>query len=310
MAGEKPEDRGDEAAGGVGDETPDPKVAAEETEAAEKSEADAKVKAEADVKAQAAADQRAAAERKPITIPKERFDEAVGKARRETEDVRRALAQAEARLSRAAGQIDAAKLEMEIEEFEDELEGAIADNNKDKSKAIRAEIRVRVQAISDARADAKAMYATAVAVEQIRYDALVTRMEIEHPELDPEKEETYEEWQVSELLELKGAFESTGLGSSEALAKALKAVYRGGTKPAETAEEKQVKTTAEARKAAAVAAGIAAKGKQAPDGKKTGADSDAAGKTPNSAADAVKMSDAAFAKLTPEELARARGDIL
>lgn len=313
---DKAEDRGDAIADGdESGDTLDPAVKADEKDEVAEKEATEKEAAEKEAAEKVEAEEaaKAKADDKEPKIPKSRFDEAVRKARLEAESANKKAADLEARLRQSQGAVDAAKLEEEIDALEVELDGAKADGNVDKAKAIRAQIRARQQAISDARSDAKANYAVAVAVEQIRYDALVSRMEIEHPELNPELEDTYDKDQVEELLDLKGAFEAKGLGSAEALTKALRTVYRGGPKPAVKEEDAEAKIKADAaaaaRKAEAVKRGLDTKAKQPADGKKVGADSDKAGKG-DPASDAAKMSEAAFAKLTPEELARARGDIL
>lgn len=318
---DKVEDRGDHLQA-ADHETVDPKAeeakAAEAKAAEEKAAADAKAAEDAKTAEEKAAAEKAERE-KDIRIPKSRMDEAVKKARAEAETAHRALAEANAKLKAAEGSVDAAKIEARIGELEEELDKAVADNDKTQIKQLRTDIRSLERVLSDSRAEAKAAYATAVAVEQVRYDAVVQRMEMEHPELNPEEEDTYDQEKVDEVLELKEAFEAKGLGSSESLKKSLGVLYRGAPAPDKKpeqseAEKKAAKEKADAeaakRKEEAVKKGLDAKGKQPADNKAVGADADKAGKAGDPAAEAAKMSDREFDKLTPEELARARGDIV
>jgi colicin import membrane protein len=251
-----------------------------------------------------------------IMIPKERFDTAVKKARDAAEAAIKRADEAEAKLKADLGAKENTKLETELDELEEALEGAIADGNVEKKKAIRTEIRKKNQELADIRAQAHATRASAIAIEQVRYDATVERIEAEHPELNPDSAE-FDDDLFAEALELKEAFEAKGHSSSEALKKAVGVVFRGAKAPAKAAEdddageeEKEAREKAEKlaaeRKAAAVKKGLEAKGKQPADTKKAGRDSDAAGKTDK--IDPAKLSDAEFDKLTPEQLKKLRGD--
>jgi hypothetical protein len=140
-------------------------------------------------------------------------------------------------------------------------------------------------------------------------------MEAEHPELNPDNEEGYDEDAVAEIAELKEAFEAKGASSSEALTKSLRLYYKGAKpkdEPKEEAKDESKKSEAEEeaarRKAEAVKKGLDTKGKQ-PSDKKTGLDSDKAGKK-SKEADITKLSDEEFAKLDKEEKKRMRGDIV
>lgn len=315
------EDRGD-ALVLTGDEAGDTAdLKAKEAEVAAAKEVADKATADKEAADKAASEKeatdKAAADGKKISIPKERFDEAVGKARAEAAAAQKALAEAQGKLKQMEGQIDAGKVELEIDKLEDELDKARADGKAEEVARLRKEIRGKMQALSHAQARAEAVYATAVAVETVKYDAAVTRMEVEHPELNPESD-TYDEARVAEVQEFKDAFEAAGKSSTEALQKALKAVYRGGDKPAadDKAKEKaaaETKARAEAeaakRKEEAVKRGLDAKAKQPAD-TKGGGDSDKNGKSDDPAANAAKLSDREFDKLTEDELKKARGDSL
>lgn len=257
-----------------------------------------------------------------ITIPKARFDQAVGKARAGEKAQAERADKLEAELAASKGTVDFTKLEAEIDDLEDKLEEAIKDGNVEAKQRIRREIRQKNGQVGEAKAAAYSQHATAVAVEQIRYDAMVERMEVEHPELNPDLEDSFDEDKVAEVQDYKSAFEAKGESSTVALKKALKAVYgNAAPKPVEKKEEPakekddakgqedlKAKADKEAadRKAAAVTKGLDAKGKQ-PSNEKAGVDSDKAGKSGKSV-DVSKMTDKDFDKLEEDEVKRLRGD--
>lgn len=76
--------------------------------------------------------------------------------------------------------------------------------------------------ISDAKANARATQATAIAIEQIRYDAVVAKMEQDYTFLNPDDSESFDGDIAAELVELKSAYEALGMASSQALMKATK----------------------------------------------------------------------------------------
>lgn len=258
-------------------------------------------------------------------IPKSRFDEGLAKARKEAEAATKRADDLEAQMKANQGVIDVEKIEERIDELEEELEKSRADGNAEKAAGIRRQIRALNRQVSDSAAAAHAARATAVAVEQIRYGALVDVMEQEHPELNPDKADTYDQEKVDELTEYKLAFEAAGLSSSDSLKKALKAVYPPGAKKEaakveeeddddETEEEKAEKADkaaklASERKEAAVKKALEEKKKQPADNKKAGLDSDKAGqKTKDKPVS--KMTEKEWDELPDEDKKRLRGDVL
>lgn len=289
---------------------------AAEAEALAKAEAAAQADIDAAEKAAKDAADKAKAEH---LIPKSRFDEAVGKARKEAETARAEAEALKAAEKARQGKIDAAKVEKEIDELEGKLDDARADGNKELAKAYRAEIRAKQQDLADSRAEVRANYAVAQAVEQVRFDGVVSAMEQAHPELDPtEGNEAYDQTVVDEIQDLKDAFEAKGDPSSVALHKAVKLYYKGATpkKAEEKAEDdagqseadKKIKAAEAAAKLkeAAVRKARDAAAAQAAAASKGGKDSDSAGKKGDH--DISKMTDAELDKLDPRELKRMRGD--
>lgn len=247
-------------------------------------------------------------------IPKHRFDQAVAKARKEAEIAQAKVEELTEQLAAQEGKVDFDKIEAEIDRMEDELEEAIKDGNTETKLRLRKEIRRSNQEIAESKAAQHAARATAVAIERITYDSLVKSMEIEHPELNPDAEE-YNQDLVDETQEFKEAFEAKGHGSTEALRKAMKAVFRVAPvveKDDDAADEKkpEVKKDVGAdRKEEAIKKGIETKKKQPVDSKKAGLDSDKAGKK-TTITDVKKLTEAEFDKLPEEELKRMRGDML
>lgn len=255
-------------------------------------------------------------------IPKSRFDQAVGKARAAEKAAQEKATKLEAELAAARGTVDYDKVEVEIDKLEDDLEEAIKDGNVEAKQRIRKEIRAKNAQLGEAKAAAYSQYATAVAVEQIRYDAAVERMEVEHPELNPDFEDTLDTEKIEEIMDLKTSFEAKGESSTVALKKAIKYVYgtaapkakeKADDKPEAKKDEKSqesLKEKADAegakRKEEAVKKSLEVKGKQ-PSNEKAGIDSDKAGKTAKQA-DVTKMTDKDFDKLDDDELKRLRGD--
>ena len=251
---------------------------------------------------------------KEVAIPKGRFDAAVAKEREAREQAEATAKELQAQLDANKIAVDTVKLEAEIETLDDELDAAMADGQKEDVKRLRKEIRQRQEAISEARAEQRSRYATAVAVEQIRYDALLDRLETAHPEINADSD-SYDEAIAADVLDLKSAYEAKGLGSAEALRKAASFVFKEAAKAAKEDEKKDdakpdEKAKAEAaakRKEEAITKALAARKGQPAKSSAAGSDSTAAGGAVTKAS-VVKMSDADFDKLKPEELRALRGD--
>lgn len=316
MSDDNAVDRGDdfEATGDVPGETGDQK----EVKDAGTPDADAGDTGSEDADKGAKAEE----DEKEPRIPKSRFDQAVKKARDAEKAALEKAEKLEAELATKKGTVDYEKLEADIETLEDELEDAIKDGNIEAKKRLRKEIRAKNSAMAESKAAAYSQYATAVAIEQITYNAAVERMEAEHPELNPDID-AYDEDLAAEVVDYKTAFEAKGESSTVALKKAIKAVFghaapKAPEKKAEAKEEedetdkedlkKKADAAAAKRKEDAVKKGLDTKGKQ-PTNEKAGIDSDKAGKS-GKAVDVSKMSDKDFDKLEEDEKKRLRGDIL
>ncbi len=294
---------------------------AEQAAAAAKA-AEEKVAAELEAKRQA----DKAAREKDVAIPKARFDEAVGKERAAREAAQKEAAELRDRLEKQASQEDVVKVQKEIEDLEEELDKALADNDAEAKRRIRRAIREKEDVLVETKANAKAAIATASAVEQIKYDSLVEKMEEKYTFLNVDSEE-FDAAAAGEVMELKAAYEAMGLGSTAALRKAvstlghkLDARVEAARKAAEPPEEDKAEAKAKADAAAkvksaeaeaeakrrekAVGKGQEAKGQQPP------APTDKVGAVDKEMKDikAADLSDDEFEKLPEAEKKRLRGD--
>ncbi|HYF28593.1 MAG TPA: hypothetical protein VD931_22830 [Baekduia sp.] len=253
-------------------------------------------------------------EKKPAKmVPHARMKEAVNKERTAREAAEKKAAEAEAALKAKDVGVDLAKLNTEIEELEEKLDQAIADNNAAEKKVLRRELREKQMTLARAEATQLSMQATAMAVERVRYDSLVERLEAAHPVMNPDHDD-YDQEVVDQIMELKGAYEATGLSSSEALKKAVKfAVPAAPAKKEEPKDDEDESPEAKAkaaeaeakRKEEAVRAAQDAKRRQ-PGAAEKGRSSDSKGG--GFEGNVAKMTDEEFEKLDPKELKRLRGD--
>lgn len=203
------------------DKTPDTADdAADDKPAAKASDAAADDKPAADKDA----DDKDEPPRKPVMIPKARFDD----ARRKDRERIKAL---EEQLARANQGKDAPPTpEQRIGALETQSTKLMEDYTKaldegDTKKA--AEIMTRVRQIDRdiVRIETAAVSARdrAIAVEQVRLDALIDSLEDKYPQLREGSDE-YDADLVEEITELRTAFEARGYASSDALRRAVKYV--------------------------------------------------------------------------------------
>lgn len=250
--------------------------------------------------------------KKQAMVPQKRMKEAVEKERKAREATEAKLKAAEDKIEEGNRGVDLKKLTEEIEGLEDDLDKAIADNKPEDKKRIRALLRDKMQTMARAEAAAMSAQATALAVERVRYDALVERLEKDYPVMNPDSDD-YDEAVVAEIVEMKEAFEAKGISSSDALKKAAKYVI----KPVEKKQDDETDDDAEGEDAAAKKAevkrreaaaqkGLDAKKRQPSSADKGGKPSDKNGGGIREKMD--KLTDDEFDKLDPKEVARARGD--
>lgn len=254
--------------------------------------------------------------KKDTRIPLARHKEMLDKARAEREALaaENARLKAEGQQSKVAETLDAT--EARLLAMEAEYSKLLADGEIDKATAKMAEIRRLERTIGETKADARAYEAEARAVERVRYDTVVERVEAAYPALNPDADE-FDKDVVAEVLDLKGAFEAKGATPAAALQKAVKYVLGAATTAEKVAtevtpradKEAGAEAAAAARKAEAVKRNLAAAKATPASTTKVGVNSDEKGGVLSSET-AMKMSQAEFAKLDEKTLARMRGDEL
>lgn len=268
--------------------------------------------------AEAAAAALAAAEKgkKDTRIPLARHTEILGRERAAREVLEAEVANLKQGQRAAETNTEIAKLEDKIVALEEKYSEALIAGNTKEAASLMKEIRQSERAAIEQKAEFRTQVATANAVEQVRFDATVDRLELAYPQLQP-GHETFDKELVAEVLELQSAFQLKGLTPSAALQKAVGYVIKPVSSKQEAATAVVPRVTdsdaaaalktareIEARKRGASAAGAqpAALGK-------TGANSDGAGGVLD-AKTAIKMPFEKFKDLSEEDLGRMRGDIV
>lgn len=207
---------------------------------------------------------------------------------------------------------DITKLEEKVASKEAEYNKALVDGEVDKATALMREIRATEREIGDMKVELRTQAATAQAIESVRYNTVVERLEAAYPALNPDHE-SFDKEAVADVMALKETYERRGSTPSAALQKAVEKLM-----PAQTSKQEHATTVtpqvdkatiaAQERKEAATEKGVAAATKTPPSTAKVGADSDKHGGGAISAQDVMKMSQDAFRKLDDKTLAQLRGD--
>lgn len=251
--------------------------------------------------------------KKPVLIPKSRYDSKAREAKRERErreQLEIELAAARAEREKADGRpTTQSELDAKLDELEDKIEEARADNKMDEVKKLRAAAR-RLQNDFIQRQLAEVHQAsTAAALETARLDAMIDLVEEHIPELRADEDnEEYDQDKVDEVQDLRSAFEAKGYTRLDALKKAVNYVFPGRlggstTTEAPPAKEKPKKSTDPKKK-------LDAASRTAPDMTKHGKGSDSTGLTTDMP-DINKIgTDEEFEALPEAMIRRMRGDYL
>ncbi len=205
-------------------------------------------------------------------------------------------------------------MEQTIVTLETRYTELMADGNTKEAQAVMSQIRQNERQVIEQRATFATQAATAQAIEQVRYDATVERLEAAYPQIVATSDE-YDPELVGEVLELASAYEMKGFTPSNALQKAVGYIL----KPASVKQKEAVVVTPRVTEEAAAAAlaertaaarktNVATANAQPPATAKVGAPSDSAGGVLD-AKSVIKMSPEKFAALSEDDLARLRGDI-
>ncbi len=323
------EDRGDALPGEDSDDSAEKEAAAkaeEEAAAAKAEEEAAAAAAKAEEEAAAAITAKAEEEtgdedkttKKDTRIPLSRHKQMLEKERaaRETLEAELVKLRGGERTARTSEEITAN--ETKIDELEGKYTKMLVDGETDKAASVMKEIRKLEREVSDRKSDIKAAAAETRAVERVRFDSIVDRIEEAYPEMNP-KHDDYSEEKVAEVLELQQAFLTQGIAPSTAIQRAVKYVLGAVSKETNVGDEKTAdatakisatEATAKARKTEQLKKNIDTALKQPSSTTKVGMDSDKAGGGAVDGKAIMKMSQTDFNKLDEKELARLRGDDL
>lgn len=238
-------------------------------------------------------------------IPKDRFDEAVRKERAEKDELSRRLRELEERESQRAVVNDMAEAQRAVRDMIKKHTSLLADGELDKAADLMERILELKEEMSDRRASAKADMAKTQAKEEVRYDALVARLEVDHPEINPESD-VYDKDAVRRIQAMMtGLMQTERMSPTQALAEATKVLLAPAKKDAPKAEV--AADLGMRRKEDAVKKALDVKTKQPASSKEVGLDHDKVGGPMDSSA-IMKMSWDEFVKLPDSKLAELRGD--
>lgn len=287
-------DRGDDFA-------PAPVAAAPEPEPVQEEQVE-------EVEAKAPEEEERPRDEKGKFIPKERFDEAVRKERAEKEAVTARLKEFEEREAQRNVAADFAEANKAVKEMIKQHTSLLADGELDKAADLMEKILEVKEEISERKAAARADQAKTAAKEEVRYDALVAKLEADYPQINPDAEE-FDKTAVRKVQAyMTGLMQSERMSPSAALREAVDTIL-GATKKPDVTAEKKAEDLGMRRKEQAVAKAMDAKTKQPASTKDVGIDSDKIGGALDASA-VMKMSWDEFVKLPDSKLAEMRGDFV
>lgn len=218
-------------------------------------------------------------------IPKARFDEQIGKERQRAEAAERRAAELEAATAKNVQALDIQKSVADVAELRKQERKALLDGNDDKAAELSAQADALNRRIAIAESGALTAEAKDQALEDMRFDLTIERMEEKYPALRV-GDEAYDQDLIDDILDKqRGLIDRLRLPPSKALAQAVEHVMSRRAPAAAAAEEKPAAGLAGGkdeigdRKAAAVAKNLAAAAAQPGSLKDAGLDSDKAGQT-------------------------------
>lgn len=246
-------------------------------------------------------------------IPKDRFDEAVNKERAAREAAERRAEEAEAKLKQESRSDEVAKMESDIESLEVKHVKLINDGEHEEAAKVMKEIRMSVRKIADMENNEKLTRATTQAVEQVRMDATIARIEADYSVLNEESADYDPDFVDLVLAEQARLIRAERMPPSRALATAADKIMNK-LKPAAKADDPAPKKGLDAartadRKADQVAKNLDTASRQPAKASSAGADSDKFGQK-DALPDIDKLTAEELAALPASVKAKMRGDEL
>lgn len=264
---------------------------------------------EVDTKAEAKSDdEERQRDDKGRYIPKDRFDEAVRKERSEKEALAARLKEFEEKEAQRTVAADFEEANKQVKELIKQHTSLLADGELDKASDLMEKILEMKENIAERKAEAKAMTAKNQAKEEVRYDALVAKLEADYPQINPDAEE-FDKGSVRKVQAyMQGLMQTERLSPSQALKEAVETIL-GSVKKADITTQQKAEDLGMRRKEEAVKKAIEAKTKQPASTKDIGVDHDKQGGALDASA-VMKMSWDEFVKLPDSKLSEMRGDFV
>lgn len=252
---------------------------------------------------------------KDAKIPKDRFDEAVGKEREAREAAERRAAELERQLQeRARTQETSTKveeLEAHISALEKQHADLLLDGESEGAAALMRQIRHAERQIARAEAVAETQRHMTQTLEAERVETVIARMEADFPQFNPQSEQYDQDLVELVLTKQRSLIEREGMPPSKALERAGKDVAERFLVERQEQGERAGLGKAESqtdRKTAQVQKNLDTQKRQAPSMKDSGLDSDKAGM--QGKVDVTKLTAEEFAALPESTKAKLRGDVL
>lgn len=242
-------------------------------------------------------------------VPRERFNEAVEKEREKAKAAAARAAELESQLAAQATSKDIVDAQKVLREYVKERNSLLSDGKLDQATELDNKIFELQEAIAERKAEIKAETFRTQAVETMKYDTLVERLELEHPEINPDADE-YDEDAAMELRALMRGYQTElKLSPAAALQRAAKRFFVAKAAPAKEAEPEKAKEEGLRRKQEAAERNVDAAKAQPPSNKDVGLDHDKKGGGLD-AKTIMSMKYDEFVKLGDDVLSRLRGDTL
>lgn len=278
-------------------------------EAAPKKEAtkpEAKAEAKAEAEDDGGKDELTDEERKQTKyVPRQRLNDVVQKSKTKEEAYQAEIAKLRQQVEANKVDENIEKLDENLAKLEDQYDDHMMEGEKDKAKAVRAEIRKLTAARQQMVSYAYSAQAQIAAIEQYRYDNALDTLEAQYPQLN-EQDDAFEPDVTQEIADLMAVYQQRGMSKAESLKRAVAA--RLGPPPVKDGERPSGSALKEERKQEARKKALDTVAKQPPDISKVGEDSDKRGGGPVQGKDLTKMTQEQFAKLDDDTLAKLRGD--
>jgi hypothetical protein len=244
-------------------------------------------------------------------IPKARFDEQLSKERAAREAAERRAAELEASVTKVNRDLNVEKAVAEVATLRKEERKALLDGDEDKAAALSTRADLLNRQIAIAESGQMTGQAKDQALEDMRMEMTIERMEDKYPVLNANSDE-YSQDLVDDILDKQsGLMQRERLSPSKALAKAVESVMARQNTPAPAADRAGLAAAkpGETRKTAAIAKNIDAAARQPGSMKNSGVDSDKAGQT-RAIPSASDMSFEEFSSLSEADIAKMRGDFV